>query len=84
MLIPSEYLLEEGKEIPEGSVIKKCRFCNNTYTVPNDIASKVIDVCDKDICKDLLDKEIGEAVHALMNPNKIESASDIINRALGK
>lgn len=86
MLIPKEYLLEEGKDAPEGTIIKKCRFCNCTYVLPAEILGtnkKINDVCDKPECKSALDKEIGNAVHLLMKASTIADASDVIKKALG-
>lgn len=84
MLIPKEYYLEPGKEAPEGTVVKKCSICGNTYAVPADIADKIGEeqVCDRDECKEVLDKQMAEQVHALMKP-AAETQKEI-DTALGK
>lgn len=83
MLIPKSYFLEEGKEAPEGTVIKTCRICQSKYALPKEVADQVTnDVCDDDDCKNKLDKEIGAAAAAMLKDPK--EAADTIKAALGK
>ena len=84
MLISSEYLVNDIDNIPENTSIKKCRICNCSYAIPNNLYSDTIDICDKKECKEVLDKEIANAVHLLMKPSGIENASEVIRKALGK
>lgn len=83
MFIPSNYLLEEGKEAPEGTVIKKCRFCNNSFAVPVNEVEKVNDVCDNESCKEAFDKETAEAVHSLMKAPGSTEAAEAVKTAIG-
>lgn len=83
MLIPKSYYLEEGKEAPDGTVIKTCRICQSKFALPKDIAAQVTnDVCDDDACKEKLDKEIGAAAATMLKDPK--EAADTIKAALGK
>lgn len=84
MLISNDYLINDANNIPENTSIKKCRICNCTYAVPNNLYSQTTDICDKKECKEIIDKEIANMVHLLMKPSCIENASDIIKKALGK
>lgn len=82
-LIPEKYLLEEGKEQPEGTVVHKCKYCGRSFAVPKEEseAGKMAEVCDNDKCKELHDKEIGALTSALMkNPSE---AKEAIEKALG-
>lgn len=83
MLIPNNYLLEEGKEAPEGTVVKTCKFCNKKFAVPASEAEKVKDVCDADACKEALDKEMTEAVHSLMKAPGSTEAAEAVKTAIG-
>lgn len=84
MLIPSEYVLEEGKEAPEGTVVKKCEICGKSYALPKDVAEKVgeTNVCNSESCKETYDKKMAEAAAALMKPPT--DAADTISKALGQ
>lgn len=84
MLIPSNYVIEEGKEAPEGSVTKKCKFCGKSFALPKDIADQVSDSCDSDECKTALEKEAVEQAHALMKAPASAEAEKSITTALGK
>ena len=81
MFIPKEYYLEDGKDQPEGTVIKTCRYCNSRFAVPNDKADNYSDVCDCDECKEKADKDAANASAALMKPKT--DAADTVKTALG-
>lgn len=82
MLIPSEYYLEEGKDQPEGTVIKTCKYCNGKFAVPEDKAKDMANACDCEECKEKADKEAAAASAALMKPKT--DATETIATALGK
>ena len=77
MFISNDYLLEEGKEIPDGTLVRKCRICNKSYSIPIELTEKFSDVCDDEKCKSIYNKEVIDAIHSLMQSNKI------IEKALG-
>ena len=83
MLIPSKYFLEEGKEQPEGTTLKTCRFCNGRFAIPNDEVDKYekSTVCDSDSCVESSNKEGAAAAAALLKPKT--DAEDTIKSALG-
>lgn len=85
MLIPNQYLLEEGKDAPEGTVVKKCRICGKQFALPEDVAKQVgdTDICDADSCKEVADKEAAEAAHALMKSGVAAETEAVIKTALG-
>ncbi len=81
--IPSKYLVEEGKEAPEGTVEKKCRICGSTFAVPS--GSELLvgdsDVCEG--CKEVYEKQ--QAENALVDAKSDINAktAEEVNKALG-
>ena len=86
MLIPSNYVIEEGKEAPEGTVVKKCRICGKQFALPEDVAKQVgdTDICDSDSCKEAAEKEAAEQTHALMKADVSSEVDKTIATAIGK
>ncbi len=83
MLMPNEYYLEEGKDAPEGTVVKKCSICGRAFALPADVAEKVgeIQVCDADECRETYEKQAAAEAAALMKPNN--ETAETIKTALG-
>ena len=85
MLIPSNYLIKNN-EIPDDTIVLKCRFCGNEYAVPNDIiknSKRIVNVCDNKKCQELLDKEVAQAIHLLMKSPSALETNNAIKKALG-
>lgn len=80
MLIPSKYVLEDGKDAPEGTVLKKCKYCGRSFGVPVSEADSVTECCDDEECKKAADKEAAAQAAALM---KSSDAADTVKTALG-
>lgn len=80
MLIPKSYALAEGKEAPEGTTVKTCKYCQSKFAVPNAELDKYkADTCED--CGEKLDKDVAAATATLMkNPAE---AADAIKKALG-
>lgn len=86
MLIPHMYILEEGKEIPENTTIKTCRFCNKRFAIPNDVITgkNYTNACDSEECKKKINAEVANIVHMLMNADKIKDTTEALKKALGE
>lgn len=70
-----------GDSLPEGTVEKKCRYCQTSFAVPSEeVETYKNDVCEE--CKPEFDKDVAAASAALMkNPT---DAAATIKTALGK
>lgn len=87
MLIPSKYVLEEGKDAPEGTTEATCKFCKRTFAVPTDEiknGQSLAQVCDDPACQEANDKEVAAQVQALMNMGQNNESQQIIDQAVGK
>lgn len=79
-MIESKYVLEEGKEAPEGTEVIECTNCKKKFAVPVEMVKNITDkVCD--VCAETVDKMKAAAGVAAM---KTSDAAETISNALGK
>lgn len=80
MLLANKYVVSDEKSIPEGTVLKKCKYCGRSFAIPSSEADQVSDCCDDDGCRKEAEKEAAAEAAALM---KNGDAADTIKTALG-
>lgn len=83
MVLPKNYLLEEGKEAPEGTVLCTCKTCKSQFAVPENEAKEVNDdnVCET--CREAIDKAAAAVASSMITGGSAE-AMETLNKALGK
>lgn len=79
--ISTKYLLEEGKDAPDETVVKVCNVCNRKFAIPVSEVSEEDMYCED--CKDSVAKMIAENNISEMKNNNSDQ-NDTINAALGK
>lgn len=79
-MLESKYLLEEGKEAPDGTEVLECTQCKSKFAVPTEMAKEIKDkICEG--CSEAMKKVEAAASAAAM---KTSDAADTIKAALGK
>lgn len=84
MLIPSKYVIEEGKEAPEGTIVFECGVCKKKFAIPADEAKDMSiynPVCEG--CQQQADKAAAATSVADMKADTAASTADTIKKALG-
>lgn len=80
MLIPSKYLVPEGKEVEEGTVVKTCKYCGRKFAIPANEAAQYekATVCDDQACIEKSNQEAAALASSLMkNPGSTEAANAV-------
>lgn len=82
MFISKDYLLENGKEAPEGTIVCTCKSCKSEFAVPEAEAKQLENaICET--CADKIDKAVAVAASSMITGGS-EEAMEAINKALGK
>ena len=81
--IPSKYLIEEGKEAPEGTKVVKCKICGSAFAIPNGSELMIgdSDVCEA--CKETYEKQQAAQAEADSKADTAAKTADEISKALG-
>lgn len=80
--IPNTYLLENGKEAPEGTVVFTCNKCGAKFAVPENEAGSITNNTLCEACADAVDNAAQVTAEANAMGGSAEAA-DTINKALG-
>lgn len=78
-MLPEKYLLKDETNVPEGTVVTTCKYCNRKFAVPADEVKLMDNVCES--CKDVADKEAAEQAAADMKSD--DKTADEKAKALG-
>lgn len=83
MLIPSKYVIENGKETPEGTVKMKCSICQKEFAIPAAEAAKDFSLMKSHVCENCGNEADKITAVESVNEMKSNDAADIVKTALG-
>lgn len=81
-LVPINYLMSEGVDAPENTVVKECAICNRKFAIPVSELGNETEIC----CADCEPKYNQQLAQQSINDMKYEHSSekDAIDAALGQ
>lgn len=82
MVLSKKYLLEEGKEAPEGTVVCTCKTCKQKFAIPENEAKDIKDDSVCETCAEAIDKAAAAAASSMVTGGS-EEAIKTLNAALG-
>lgn len=83
MVLSKNYLLEEGKEAPEGTVLCACKTCKAQFAIPEDEAKGINEEAVCETCAEAIDKAAAAVASSMVTGGTAE-AMETLNKALGK
>lgn len=84
-VLPNKYVLSEGSEPEDGSVVKTCKYCGRRFGIPAAEASQYekATVCEDPACLEKSNQEAAAMASALMKGPASEEAANAAKTAIG-